>query len=104
MENKKIKNKKIIRGGSLSRREGHRGGVGVYGRQLQELTGARAQKGRQRAPQNALQRPFARFEEGATARSDDREEAGKGVRRHSDKGRREEAGMKTRKATRQARM
>lgn len=60
MENKN-KNKKILRGGRFGRRAAHRGGVGGTGRPRLYLAASPGQRGRRRALQNALRRPFARF-------------------------------------------
>ena len=51
-----------MRGGSLRRRGGHRGGVGGMWAVVAVSGGRLGQRWRRRAPQNALQRPFARFE------------------------------------------
>lgn len=51
-----------MRGGSLRRRGGHRGGVGGMWAVVAVSGGRLGQRWRRRAPQNALQRPFSRFE------------------------------------------
>lgn len=56
-----------MRGGSLRRREPHRGGVGGIWAATVASGGRLGQRGRRRAAQNALQRPFARFEEDGPA-------------------------------------